>query len=256
MANPFESASWFNVAHLKPRLRSHVRVRRHSYRGQRWYVLDDGAAGKVHRFPRGAYLLIARLDGSRSVNSLWEMLIDDLGEDAPTQDDIISALGQLHGADLLASEAAPDTIELFKRRKKQKRQLLMQNLKSPMSLRIPLVDPDRFLTTTMPHLRRLFGWPGLVLWLATVIPALLLAGRHWNALTGNLWDQVLAAENLLVMALVYPVVKIAHELATATPPRPMAAKCAKWGLCCCCYSRCPMSMPRQRARCATSGSAR
>ena len=62
MANPFHSTSWFNVAHLRPRLRSHVRVRRHRYRGAIWYVLDDGAAGKVHRFPRGAYLLIGRLE--------------------------------------------------------------------------------------------------------------------------------------------------------------------------------------------------
>ena len=54
MANPFHSTSWFNVAHLRPRLRSHVRVRRHRYRGAIWYVLDDGAAGQVQRFPRGA----------------------------------------------------------------------------------------------------------------------------------------------------------------------------------------------------------
>jgi putative peptide zinc metalloprotease protein len=212
MANPFESTYWYNVAHLKPRLRSHVRVRRHVYRGQTWYVLDDGAAGKVHRFARGAYGLIGRLDGSRTVNSLWEDLVDRLGEDAPTQDDIISALSQLHGSDLLSTDVAPETAELLKRRKKQRRQVLMQNLKSPMSARIPLIDPDRFLDRTVDHVRLLFGWPGIALWLAVVIPALLLAGQHYDELTNNLWDQVLAADNLLVMALVYPVVKIAHEL--------------------------------------------
>ncbi len=212
MANPFQSASWFNVAHLKPRLRSHVRVRRHVYRGEVWYVLDDGVAGKVHRFPRGAYLLIGRLDGTHRVDELWEKLVDDIGEDAPTQDDVISALGQLHSSDLLSSDVAPDTSELFKRHKKQKRQLWMQNLKSPMSFRIPLIDPDKFLSRTMPVMRPLFGWPGLVLWLAVVLPALFMAGANWGELTGNLWDRVLSTENLLVMALVYPVVKAAHEL--------------------------------------------
>src|SRR3546814_9350705 len=49
MANPFESASWFQVARLRPRLKTNVRVRRHRYRGMVQYVLDDGAAGKAHR---------------------------------------------------------------------------------------------------------------------------------------------------------------------------------------------------------------
>jgi putative peptide zinc metalloprotease protein len=212
MSNPFHSASWFNVAHLKPRLRSHVRVRRHRYRGAIWYVLDDGAAGRVHRFPKGAYLLIGRLDGEHTVEELWNQLVDELGEEAPTQDDVIGALGQLHGADLLSSDAAPDTAELFVRQKKQRRQVWLQNLKSPMSLRVPLVDSDSFLNRTIPWVRPLFSWAGALVWLGVVIPALVLAGRHWDELTGNLADQVFAADNLLLMALVYPIVKVIHEL--------------------------------------------
>ena len=212
MANPFHSTSWFNVAHLRPRLRSHVRVRRHRYRGAIWYVLDDGAAGKVHRLPRGAYLLVGRLDGTHTVEELWNRLVDELGEEAPTQDDVITALGQLHGADLLSSDAAPDTAELFVRQKKQRRQVWLQNLKSPMSLRFPLIDPENFLTRTMPWVRPLFSWAGMLLWLGVVIPALILVGRHWDELTGNLADRVFAADNLLIMALVYPVVKAIHEL--------------------------------------------
>ena len=230
MSNPFKSASWFNVAHLKPRLRSHVRVRRHTYRGQVWYVLDDGVAGKVHRFARGAYLLVGRLDGRHTVAELWEKLVDDIGEEAPTQDDVIAASGQLHGSDLLASDVAPDTAELFKRRRKQKRQLWVQNLKSPMSFRIPLVDPDRFLDRMMPHLRWLFGWAGAALWLAVVIPALVLAGAHWDTLTKNIWDRVLAGENLLVMALVYPVVKIAHELGHGYPAKANGREVREMGI--------------------------
>src|SRR3546814_6705172 len=76
----------------------------------------------------------------------------------------------------------PDTGELLKRHKKQGRQLLMQNLKSPMSLRIPLVDPDAFLTRTMPCVRLLFGWFGLLLWLAVTGAALMVVGTHWQEL--------------------------------------------------------------------------
>lgn len=212
MASPFESASWFQVARLRPRLKSHVRVRRHRYRGRISYVLDDGAAGKAHRLPSGAYLFVARLDGSVTVEKLWDALVGELGEDAPSQDDVIAALGQLHGSDLLSTDVLPDTGEMLKRQKKQRRQLWFQNLKSPMSFRIPLVDPNDFLNRTMPRMRFLFGPAGALLWLGVMIPALLIVGKHWNELTHNLADRVLAADNLLVMALCYPVVKIVHEL--------------------------------------------
>jgi len=211
MANPFHSASWFSVARLRPRLKSHVRVRRHFYRGNRWYVIDDGAAGKAHRFPRGAYLMVGRLDGARTVEQIWDVLVRDMGEEAPTQDDVIAALGQLHGADLLATDTLPDATEMATRHKKQKRQIWLQNLKSPLSLRLPLVDPELFLEKTMLYVRPLFSWLGALIWLAVVIPATVIASANWEALTGNLVDRVLATDNLLVAALCYPVVKLIHE---------------------------------------------
>jgi len=212
MSNPFISTSWFNVAHLKPRLRGHVTVRRHRYRGQVFYVIDDGAAGRVHRFAKGAYLFVGRLDGERTVEQLWNRLVDELGEEAPTQDEVIAALGTLHASDLLASDIAPETGDLFDRQRRQKRQLWMQNLKSPMSLRLPLVDPDRFLNHAIAYVRPLLGWGGLALWLAVVLPAIVVAASHWGELTHNIVDRILAAQNLLIVLLVYPVVKIIHEL--------------------------------------------
>src|SRR3546814_2832697 len=113
-----------------------------------------------------------------------------MGGESPTQYDVVSALGQLHGSDLLATDMLPDTGELLKRHKKQGRQLLMQNLKSPMSLRIPLVDPDAFLTRTMPCVRLLFGWFGLLLWLAVTGAALMVVGTHWQELTTNIIERV------------------------------------------------------------------
>jgi len=61
------SPFWYRVAGLKPRLRAHVRIHRHVYRGQRWYVLDNTAAQKQHRFAPAAHYVISLLDGRRSV---------------------------------------------------------------------------------------------------------------------------------------------------------------------------------------------
>src|SRR3546814_14117385 len=121
------------------------------------YVLDDGAAGKAHRLQKGAYRFVGRLDGERTVEQLWERLVEELGEDAPTQDDVISALGQLHGSDLLATDKLPDPGELLKRNNKQGRQLLTQNQKIQISLRNPLVAPVAYMSLTQPCVGVFFG---------------------------------------------------------------------------------------------------
>jgi putative peptide zinc metalloprotease protein len=81
-----------------------------------------------------------------------------------------------------------------------------------MSLKVPLLDPDAFLTRLAGNFAWAFTLKGALLWLAVVVPALFLAAQNWEALTANLADRVLSGSNLLVMALVFPLVKALHEL--------------------------------------------
>jgi putative peptide zinc metalloprotease protein len=53
------------------------------------------------------------------------------------------------------------------------------------------------------------------LWVAVVLPALLLLPAHWTALTHNFSDRVLAVDNLLLLWLVFPALKALHELGHA-----------------------------------------
>ena len=46
-----------------------------------------------------------------------------------------------------------------------------RNLRNPMSVRLPLIDPDRFLQRTEAAYRWMFGAWGLLLWLALVLAA-------------------------------------------------------------------------------------
>ena len=49
MSESLFSSSWYRVAGLKPRIRSHASIHRHHYRGQLWYVLQDVAAQRYAR---------------------------------------------------------------------------------------------------------------------------------------------------------------------------------------------------------------
>ena len=215
MSGSIYSASWYRVSTLKPALRGHTEIHRHHYRGELWYVLQDRAAGNHHRLTPATYFVVGLMNGQRTVDAIWHRAVEHLGDDAPTQDEIISLLGQLHSSDVLRCDVSPDAIELFRRYRKRRKMFWKQRFGSPLSVRIPLWDPDRFLRRTLPWVKPVFGWLGAAIWLVVVGIACVQAGIHWNEITGNIVDKALAPKNLVATLLVYPVVKALHELGHA-----------------------------------------
>jgi len=209
------SRSWYRVADLRPRLRSHARIERHLYRGQVWFVLTDPLTGRVHRFPPATYQVIALLDGTRTMDEVWALALERLGDEAPSQDETMRLLAQLHAADLLAAELPPDLDELERRGTRTRRRRFLQYAANPLSLKFPLVDPDRLLARLAPVFAPLFSRAGAIAWLALVGVAGVLAAEHWTDLTADLGDRILAPHNLLLLALVFPLVKALHELGHA-----------------------------------------
>ncbi len=208
---PFLSASWHLVAGLRPRLQPHVEISRHRAYGRVSYIVRNPATGRTYRFSPGVYRLLGLFDG-RTVAEAWSTVADQLDEDAPTQDQTIQLLSQLHEADLIQGDSVPDAVELTERRKRMRRRLWAQSFANPLAVRLRLWNPDNFLQRTLPWVRPLTGPFGLLLWAAVVLPALVLAGEHWTELTGGLVDRLLATRNLLLLALIFPVVKGLHEL--------------------------------------------
>ncbi len=206
------SPSWYRVARLRPRLRGHARIHRHFYRGQLWYVVQDHVSGRFHRFSPAAYVVIGLMDGRHTLEEIWQQAAARLGDEVPGQDEVIQLLTSLHRADLLQSDILPCAEELQERDRKRRRKERLQGLKNPLAIRIPLLDPDRLLSLFMPLVRPLFSPAGFFLWLLAVGAALLAAVGHWQELSGNLSDRILAMENLALLTLAFVVVKACHEL--------------------------------------------
>ncbi len=216
MNAPILSNLWYRVADLKPRLRAHAVLHRHRYRGRIWHLLQDPASGRVHRFSPAARLIIGLMDGRRSVAELWMIASSRLGDDAPTQDEMIQLLGQLHTADLLQSDVAPDVAEIFDRGERDWRARQRQAFGNPMAIRVGLWDPDRFLNRIAAPLQFVWGRWGVLLWLAVVAPALALVPAHWPELSHNFADRIMAVDNLVVLYMVFPMIKALHEMGHAT----------------------------------------
>ena len=143
------SDHWYRVEHLHPRLRSHVELDRHCYRGEIWHVLKDTLGTRQHRLNEQGWRIVARMDGRLSMQQIWELAVAEGGDDAPTQPETIALLAQLHEAELIQSESAPDVGALFenagRRRQQQRRQRL-----NPLALRVSLFDPSRLVDLLAP----------------------------------------------------------------------------------------------------------
>lgn len=215
MTEALLSTQWYRVKHLTPTLQAHCLVHRHRYRGNLWFILEDKTSGRHHRFNAAAYRFIALLDGERSVEQAWSLVNEDLGDYAPTQDEIIALLGQLHSADLLQSGASIDTGELCQRHTRNKQQKLKQTLSNPLSQKIPLWDPDKFLTKHLPKVAWLFHWLTGVFWLVLIVFASILTAMHWQALSNQMVVNSLSPYNLILLFILYPGIKSLHELGHA-----------------------------------------
>lgn len=211
MSEVLFSAVWYRVATLRPHLRGHVQLHRHHYRGRLCYVLQDQASQRVHRFSPAAHEVIGLMDGTRTVEAVWEAASARLGDAAPTQDDIIQLLRQLHLADVLQCDVPPDMAELLLRAERQRRQTWQRQLLNPWCIRLPLCDPERLLQRFQPWIQRCFGRVGLLLWLLVVGTGLLLTAMHWHDLTLDAMDHILSPHNIVLLWLVFPALKALHE---------------------------------------------
>lgn len=230
MSDTHLSNDWYRVSTAAPRLRRDVRVIRHIYLGRPWYVLADRTGARVHRLTPAAHEVAGRLDGHRTVEEIWQNLQTRLAEDAPTQDEIVRLLSQLHQSDLLDNSDTPMLDDLLERRDKDRNQKWKKVLLNPLSITLPLIDPDR----AMIVLARILGVVPRALWwgagLAIIIVALAMLPLHWAALTERGLEGFLDLENLALIALIYPLVKAIHEIGHGIAVRSRGGEVHEMGL--------------------------
>lgn len=212
------SPLWYRIGDRHPQLRADVRVQRQKVRDQLWHLLVDSASGRHHRINQRAYDFVGRCDGHRSVQEIWDGLLEQRRDDAPTQDEVIRTLAQLEDQGLLVYDAAPDAKTLQRRHEEHGKRGFI----NPFALRIPLGDPSALLRRLDGLTALLFHPAVLVLWLATVLVALAAAASNWTALHSHAAAWMGTPRYLLLSLAAFPAIKGLHELGHALAVR-------RWG---------------------------
>lgn len=230
MSRSLFSSNWYRVAGLKPRLRGHTRIHRQMFFGEAWYVLQDRQNGRFHRVSPSANLMLCLMDGRRTVDDIWQVVCARFHEDPPTQDDAIQLMAQLHSADLLQGGATPDVVELADRAATNDRRQLISKLRNPLAMRAPIFDPDRFLRATLPLVRPLFTVWGFLLWCGLLVSATILAALNYSTLSHDVVLQGTDVQNIMLIAMVYPVIKLLHEMGHAYATKVWGGEVHEFGL--------------------------
>lgn len=207
---PTFSPFWHRVRAMTPRLRPQVQITRQHYRGMRWHVAHDPTTNQFFRLSPIANEFVGLLDGTRTVEQTWELVLSRYGDHAPTQNEIISLLSQLYNSNLLRVDHSPETEQLLGRGKERTKKKIQQQAIGLMYFRVKIFNPDRALTWLEPILRPILNPVGLIAWFVLLIAALATVLPHWSELVNGFGSAVAPSNWGWIMA-VFVVTKIIHE---------------------------------------------
>lgn len=208
------SESWHRIASQRPCLRPDVKVRRQNFRGERWFVLENPFTNDFFRLRPAAYEFIARLHPQRTVEEVWRECLEKFPDEAPGQEAVLQLLAQLYLANLLKYDGAADTAAMFERQRKRQQREWRSRLLNIMFLRIPLLDPDRFLVRALPVVGKFISLIGTILWFVVVAAGLKVVTDNWDAARAQS-QGLLAPGNLPLFYLGLILIKTVHEFGHA-----------------------------------------
>jgi putative peptide zinc metalloprotease protein len=208
------SESWHRVAGQRLRLRPSVTIRKQYFRGERWHIAQDGFSNQFFRFRPEAYDIVARLDGTQTMEEIWAGCLERNPDRAPGQGEIVTLLAQLYQANLIVSDLPADTRQLFERHRKRVLQTIKSQVFGVFFLRIPLFDPDALLNRTWPVLRWLFTPAAGVAWLAVVGLGLAAVFGQWDRARDQT-QGIIEPGNLFLLYVAFTITKLVHEFGHA-----------------------------------------
>lgn len=205
-----------NTLNSKPAIEPHIEVTPVNSRGQPWWMLCNGFTGQHLRLNLNAWKIYSLIDGERSVADIARPGESGNASEVLALLERLNQFGALRGmASLPGGTGRDGNTPAIKPGAKPTGLLagLSQGSFNPLSIRVPMFDPDAWLGGVCKHLAWLFNRSVLFLWLLSVVTMLVLVVSYRQEIQEQFRDVVSNPGYWLMLWLIYPLLKLVHETA-------------------------------------------
>jgi putative peptide zinc metalloprotease protein len=194
-------------------LRADLKFTPSEFDGEAGYLIEDPLRGKFFRIGSDEYALIMLLDGKHTITQAIAISAETLKEHAFLENEAMSVCHWLLESQLAYCGGAVQGERLANSARKQARIRMFSSF-NPMSMRLPLVNPNKFLNRIAPWLQWVYSRPAVIGWGIVCLLGLLVAAGHRGELVESS-SVLLDRDNWLKLAAVWLVLKLLHETAHA-----------------------------------------
>ncbi len=194
-------------------------------------VVKDPVAMKYHRMRPDEYFVLQRLDGTRSLEQICDEYEERFAPQRVSAAELNRLLFRFHQSGLTISDVAMQGDRLADRRRKDRRQRMMQHISGVLFIRFPGVDPEPLLRRLYPLMRPLLGPLGMASAIALCLFSLLLFVTRWEQFSSEFprMSHWLQLDSVLILAAVIGLTKVLHELGHAVTCKHFGGECHQIG---------------------------
>ena len=178
--------------------------------GKSGYLIEDPVNSKFYRIGIPEYKFISLLDGSTSVADALRATAVTLADQAFTQDEAATICKWLVDVGLAHTRESSHAGRLAAAAQDADQKGLVQRF-NPMFIRLPLLQPDRFLDKIAPWLSWTHGPMGWTLWMVLGLVASCQLVVHWDRFTSET-NGIFASSRWVWLGLTWLLLKIIHEV--------------------------------------------
>ncbi|MBN8626397.1 MAG: HlyD family efflux transporter periplasmic adaptor subunit [Planctomycetes bacterium] len=214
------------------RKRADLVVTRERFGERTYMVVKDPLALKYFRLPEEEYALLELLDGRSTLDELQTALEARFAPQKFVPEEISTFLASLHQAGLVVSEACGQGPQLLQRHAKTRRRQWLQKLMSPLSIRVPGIDPTPLFDRLYPCIRWCFSRTAVAASLCLMATALLLVLVQYDEFQRRLptFHQFFTPSNMLLLLALTAGIKVLHEFGHGLTCRHFGGECHELGV--------------------------
>jgi len=177
-------------------------------------VVKDPVSLRYFRLEERQRFVAEHMDGSRTLEEIQRAYERFFRPERLPLEEMEAFAAQLLRNGLAVNESPLAGRLLFERTEEDRTNAYWSGLLNFLCIKIPLFDPDRFLTRLLPRVRFIFSLGFVLLSLGLVVGAVALLATHWSEFQARLpgLDQFFRFQTLLCIWVALGLVKVLHEL--------------------------------------------